>query len=578
MGKGTITPSSSSSSSASSSSASKSGKGHPPNKGMGTNSPQDEGNPAQDGATGTGGVGSAGTEVMETDQHQSQKQSTAETPAKVQVDSDSVGNHVDTAANDPDKEKLERQLEREEKKAEAKTQRTKYAKMLWPTDQRLKEYTSQSGRDPRVEPHIHVAHLLNRTEFAEAWQGYLDTPGGSSQASRSLKQVRELAIRLSFTKGKKAEMHKRTKDEEKKTESKSSSSKSAGGGRTSSSAAKQATPSSSSSRKEEAGGKRRKDAQRAASPKPGPSNVHSRLGTKQSGKRNLSTSSAGSMAPPRRQPRQNSPSRSRNKSRSVAERDRDVSVASSSKSAGSTSLVEEDETMDDSVTLHVNESDLDITKGSKSADKDLESEDYAGAAKTSPNRIVILAGDEGTVPISKQMWEKFRSRFSHLVAQQQEDLDQSPILLEEFWHHGGRIIIEPANEESRDKIIEIVKDKITLNEHALVPKKIADMPATATLSFRIEGPGKVEDLLLCPKRGICRLNGWNKDIVKGIRILKYPDSDTGTRYVRVSCTEPVVKCLRAKGGVFYCGVGKASAQWKHKQLHEDLEVTFGQQS
>lgn len=188
-----------------------------------------------------------------------------------------------------------------------------------------------------------------------------------------------------------------------------------------------------------------------------------------------------------------------------------------------------------------------------------------------------MAGEDGTVPFTKGMWDKFKARFSHLVAEQQEDLEQAPILLDEFWFHGGRAIIEPANEESQGKVVAIVKDKVQVNGHSFLPQLSIEMPPTCTLSFRVDSPGKADKLLLCPSRGICRLNGWPAAVAKGIRILRYPDTDNGVRFIRVSCTEEVVDLIKLKGGLIHCGIARASVQWKRQLLRSDLEVTFNSQ-
>ena len=48
---------------------------------------------------------------------------------------------------------------------------------------------------------------------------------------------------------------------------------------------------------------------------------------------------------------------------------------------------------------------------------------------------------------------------------QQEDLERDPILLKEFWFHGGRIIIEPADEDSKTEVMEIVNNLIKVNDN-----------------------------------------------------------------------------------------------------------------
>ena len=99
-----------------------------------------------------------------------------------------------------------------------------------------------------------------------------------------------------------------------------------------------------------------------------------------------------------------------------------------------------------------------------------DSDTFAKATKQPGEWCVIVqAGHDGLSNISKGIWEKFKARFLTLVAEQQEDLDQNPILIEDFWYHGGRIVIEPADQESRDRIIALVKDKVVVNGESFLP-------------------------------------------------------------------------------------------------------------
>ena len=144
-----------------------------------------------------------------------------------------------------------------------------------------------------------------------------------------------------------------------------------------------------------------------------------------------------------------------------------------------------------------------------------------------------------------------------------------------------RIIVEPSNEGSMDKVVAMIRDKIQVNGHPLFPQLAKDVPPEATLSVRIQGqPGSIQDLLLHPARGICRLNGWGPEVRKGIRIVKWPaaaGSETGARFVSIACTKDVVDRIKAKHVRFHCGVGKATAHWQNQQLHPDMEVVFVQQ-
>ena len=63
-------------------------------------------------------------------------------------------------------------------------------------------------------------------------------------------------------------------------------------------------------------------------------------------------------------------------------------------------------------------------------------------------------------------------------------------------------------------------------------------------------------------------------MAQGIRIVEYPEKDTGIRFIRAACTEEVVNAIKKKGGSIYCGVGRASVQWQKHKLQEGVDVTF----
>ena len=195
-------------------------------------------------------------------------------------------------------------------------------------------------------------------------------------------------------------------------------------------------------------------------------------------------------------------------------------------------------------------------------------------------RVIVEVGEEGqNVKLTKKMWETFQARFAAAVDVQHDDLDQQPILIKEHWCYGGRITIEPANQHSQGLICDIVANKIVVQGHKFRPILSKDLPATATVVFRIEVAGAVEDLIMCPKRGVARLNGWAAEARKGLRVLK-SDRDaatTGVRFVRVAATAEAVNHIKKQGGVVYIGSGQASVQWKKQSLKEGVEVSFTQQ-
>ena len=181
--------------------------------------------------------------------------------------------------------------------------------------------------------------------------------------------------------------------------------------------------------------------------------------------------------------------------------------------------------------------------------------------------------------MTKKIWETFRQRFAAAVSLQHDDLDQQPILIKESWCYGGRITIEPANQHSRDLIVGIVCNDIIIQGQKFRCAFAKDLPKTATVVFRIEVAGLVEDLISCPKRGVARLNGWAPEAREGLRVLKSDrdNSTAGVRYIRVAATQEAVNHIKQQGGVVFCGTGQASVQWKKQSLKEGVEVAFTQQ-
>ena len=126
------------------------------------------------------------------------------TPASV-TDASSTPTSPSTSAKGKSAAALARKqefvAEQMAKKEEAKVIRVKIAETLWPNQSRLREFLTQSGRDTlNVEPHIHVAHLLNMPDWAKAWAEFRSTPGGDPASSTKLRNLRYEAIRMTMTK------------------------------------------------------------------------------------------------------------------------------------------------------------------------------------------------------------------------------------------------------------------------------------------------------------------------------------------------------------------------------------------
>ena len=478
-----------------------------------------------------------------------------------------AGGKQPTAEQLEDERRLKHILGKMEHKQEQKVLRIKYANMLWPTDARYKEFTSQSGRDGKEEKQYHVSHLLNTKEFKTQWDAYLAMEAHTSSAP--LRRCRETAIKVSMTKEKRKELEaKKAKEAKGKKEKEAKPSGSTGSkgrsnaanpkptsstkGKSSSGSGKSSDP--STRRNERPGSESRSESGRKpAPPKPQQqqqqqqSQVEARAGTK----RPLSTSSAASSVPPSRHSRHKSPS-------SVKER------------LGTKPTPEEQEE-GEVIDVHIHDDEL-------FKDEDDNNTAFAAQAKPVGEWRVVVTPEEGS--FNKALWDKFRDRFTAAVSLQQDDLAQVPMLIKEFWFHGGRVVVEPANQYSQNHVLTIVNDQLEISSKKFKAVKATDLPPTATLVFRIEASGKVDDLLTCPRRGVGRLNGWPAETAGGIRLLqptKHHQQQHGPRYVRAACTEPVVAAIKKTQGVIYCGAMQATVQWKKLALRDQLEVTFTHQ-
>ena len=198
-------------------------------------------------------------------------------------------------------------------------------------------------------------------------------------------------------------------------------------------------------------------------------------------------------------------------------------------------------------------------------------------------RVIVTAGKNGETAVTKPYWDKFKPRFSGVVQQQQDNLTEPPILLREFWFHGGRIIVEPWNKYSQEKIMDIINNDIKVNNTDFYATTPAKQSPTATVVFRITGAGKVDDLMNAPGSGLIRLNGWDiADVDRKIVILMVNGKDGGVRHIRAACSEPVIKAIQENDnglnpGEVFCGRGIATVQYKRQDLTKDVQVTFTRQ-
>ena len=164
---------------------------------------------------------------------------------------------------------------------------------------------------------------------------------------------------------------------------------------------------------------------------------------------------------------------------------------------------------------------------------------------------------------------------------QQQDMAEIPILIDEVWFFGGRVNIDAANALSMSKIIDLIHGKdgkkpITANGHKFLAVHVSAVPKTATLSFRIESEGTVEELISGPRRGLARLNGWRDLGPTPFRILKIDGNNScaASRFIRVAVTEPAVNEIKKLEGVVYCGERRASVHYNNKQLTSQTVVEF----
>ena len=225
---------------------------------------------------------------------------------------------------------------------------------------------------------------------------------------------------------------------------------------------------------------------------------------------------------------------------------------------------------DEERTLEEDDDNMEIDNG-KEKDKS-----YAKAARPiGKYRLICEAGSASSpITITQKMYDLWKLRFTTVIQNQHDQQDEEPILIDDFWFYGGRVIIEPANENSQTLIQDLVFNRVKVGETGFFTTQSASMDPTVTCVFRTESPGKIDDLLLCPKRGVARLNSWSLEKAPGMRILKYPTNEQGVRYTRVACSSEVVDRIKLKEGTIHCGLGKATVQWKTQLLKSDVQVDF----
>ena len=107
----------------------------------------------------------------------------------------------------------EEDLEMDEERKAKQKRRDGLVNTIWPTPARKEEFLRQSGRNPAVPMEQHMAHCLNCKGFLDALDEYEALPGRLN-SSKALKKVREMAIRVSFTKAKKKENQERVEREQ----------------------------------------------------------------------------------------------------------------------------------------------------------------------------------------------------------------------------------------------------------------------------------------------------------------------------------------------------------------------------
>ena len=438
------------------------------------------------------------------------------------------------------------------KKEEKVKRRQAVSRLLWPTTARLDEFLDQSGREKNVEPHVHVATLLNMPEWAEMWTKFQALPGAHQSSSTQLRRCREAAIRLMMTKDKKKEnREKREKEQKRKSEEKDKKGKKGSG-----SSKDTGNKNNSSNRVTTRG--RAGSSQTPATATSTSSSVSTVSSTNKRG-RSVGSNSSGPIPKSPRPHADNNQQQQHQPRQQQRQQNQQPQVPAGGDGE-------------------------DVAMEHDSAVADVNSVNTEGAANNDKPpgewRIVVEVGDEGqNVELTKKMWETFQTRFAAAIGEQHDDLEQQPILIKEHWYYGNRITIEPANQYSQGLICDIVANKIVVQGNKFRPILSKDLPATATIVFRIEVAGVVKDLIMCPKRGVARLNGWGPEARKGLRVLK-SDRDTattGVRFVRVAATAEAVNHIKQQGGVVYVGSGQASVQWKKQPLKVGVEVTFTQQ-
>ena len=501
------------------------------------------------------------------------------------------------------------------KKAADKQDREKKANIIWPTQARRKEFLEATGRNPHEEPQLQIAHLLNILEWKLEYEKYMTMPQGQG-TTQQLSLLRKMAIELCLTKAKKKERNLAKIEEDRQRREREKASKEKGGSRSfhpvggaagqpSASASHRnqlqlqkrnrspsSTGSSGSNRpgaaKQQVGDGGKAIPKKSAKDRLGAIPVKNRLGQGGSGQ-----------------------SQADKNQRRVAEMERgtyDIRYPINDQ----VSDWSEDKEKDDRLELDLDEADRfgddeEDEKELDDGDRDhrrlsqpkerpvnnkaatqVEPPSLLGGkgpsyakAVTRPAgefRIIVQAGSDGGIAVTDAMWKKFRDRFNGLVAKQQDDLSQDPIRIDEIWFFGGRIIIEPADKESQTAIISLVA-QIQVHSHSFCCALSTNLPPTAVAVFRIECQGDVNELITSERRGIIRLNKWKDLGPTPLRVISAEDnkSTSGSRFVRVAVTEPVITAIKKQNGVVYLGPGRSSVHYKNQPLGAETEVTFERQ-
>ena len=210
------------------------------------------------------------------------------------------------------------------------------------------------------------------------------------------------------------------------------------------------------------------------------------------------------------------------------------------------------------------------------------------SAESSPRRRIIvesIAGPGGKLlgaDLQHQDLTQFRMRLEKHIedynGQLEDDSDEEAINIMAPWIERGKIILVPSSVEVGRQLIEIVNDRLKLTGHRIRANWNVALPLTATISIRYESFSGTDPRTLIEdaKKGIAKLNRWTKLTEREI-MFQSASSDPQKQHVKfatVIVSKRICGLIQKQRGRLWISGGQATAQWRGKDLTEDLDVQF----